>query len=54
MRKDIRWQRHAHYTLATMILAVFLLMLPGVAYYLFIVVLLGWIEVTAIRMWRPT
>jgi hypothetical protein len=31
-----------------------LLWLPGVAYYLFIVTLLVWIEVTAIRLWRST
>jgi hypothetical protein len=31
-----------------------LLWLPGVAYYLFIVTLLAWIEVTAIRLWRST
>jgi hypothetical protein len=29
-------------------------LLPGVAYYLFIVTLLAWIEVSAIRLWRPT
>ena len=50
-RKDARWQRHARYTLAMGILAVLLLLLPGVAYYLFLVVLLAWIEVTAIRLW---
>jgi uncharacterized membrane protein YidH (DUF202 family) len=47
-----RWRGHARYTLATEILAVLLLLLPGVAYYLFIVTLLAWIEVTAIRLWR--
>jgi Protein of unknown function (DUF998) len=51
---DPRWQGHARYTLATGILAVLLLLLPGVAYYLFIVTLLAWIEVTAIRLWRST
>ena len=51
---DPRWQGHAIYTLATGILAVLLLWLPGVAYYLFIVTLLVWIEVTAIRLWRST
>ena len=49
---DPRWQGHARYTLATGILAVLLLLLPGVAYYLFIVTLLAWIEATAIRLWR--
>ena len=46
-RKDARWQCHARYTLAAGILAVLLLLLPGVAYYLFLVVLLAWIEATA-------
>jgi len=51
-RQDASWQRHARYTLATGILAELLLMLPGVAYYLFLVVLLAWIEITAVRLWR--
>ena len=50
--EDARWQRHARYTLATGMLAVLLLLLPGVAYYLFLVALLAWIEATAIRLWR--
>jgi len=29
-----------------------LLLLPGVAYYLFLIALLAWIEVTATRLWR--
>ena len=53
LRWDARWQDHARYTLATGIMAMLLLLLPGVAYYLFLVTLLAWIEVTAIRLWRP-
>jgi hypothetical protein len=49
---DPRWRGHARYTLATGIVAILLLLLPGVAYYLFIVTLLAWIEVTAILLWR--
>ena len=49
---DPRWRGHARYTLATGILAVLLLLLPGVAYYAFIITLLAWIEATAIRLWR--
>jgi Protein of unknown function (DUF998) len=49
---DPRWRGHAPYTLATGVLAVLFLFIPGVAYYLFIVTLLTWIEVTAIRLWR--
>ena len=52
LRWDARWRGHARYSMATGILAVLLLLLPGVAYYLFLVVLLAWIEVTAIRLWR--
>jgi len=52
LREEARWQRHARYTLATGILAVPLLLLPGVAYYLFLIALLAWIEVTATRLWR--
>jgi Protein of unknown function (DUF998) len=52
-REKARWRGHARYTLATVTLAGFLLLLPGVAYYLFLVTLLGWIEVTAVRLWRP-
>jgi hypothetical protein len=52
-KADPRWQGHARYTLATEIIAVLLLLLPGVAYYLFLVALLAWIEVTAIRLSRP-
>jgi hypothetical protein len=47
-----RWRPHARYTMATGTVAVLLLLLPGVAYYLFIVTLLIWIEATAIRLWR--
>jgi hypothetical protein len=49
---DHLWHDHARYTLATGILAMLLLLLPGVAYYLFIATLLIWIEVTAIRLWH--
>ena len=50
-RKRLRWRGHASYTLATGMLAMLLLVLPGVAYYLFIVTLLAWIFVTGLRLW---
>ena len=53
LRWDARWRGHARYTLATGILAMLLLLLPGVAYYLFLIALLAWMEVTAIHLWRP-
>jgi hypothetical protein len=35
-------------------LAVLLLLLPSAAYYLFVVMVLAWIEVSAIRLWRSS
>jgi uncharacterized membrane protein YidH (DUF202 family) len=49
--RELQWRGHARYTLATGILAVLLLLLPSVAYYLFVVTLLVWIIVTARRLW---
>jgi hypothetical protein len=50
-RRDLRWRGHASFTLAAGMIAVLLLLLPGVAYYLFIVTLLTWIFVTAVCLW---
>lgn len=50
-RTDSRQRGYARYTLITGILMVSLLLLPGVAYYLFIATLLAWIFVTAVRLW---
>lgn len=49
-----RWRDHALYTLITGMIAVLLLLLPGVAYYAFIITLLAWLEVTAIRLWNAS
>lgn len=51
-REDPLWRGHARYTLVTGLLAVLFLLLPGVAYYLFLAVVLVWFEVTALRLWR--
>jgi Protein of unknown function (DUF998) len=51
-REDPPWRSHGHYTLATGMIATLLLPLPGVAYYLFIAVVLVWFEATALRLWR--
>jgi hypothetical protein len=51
-REDAPWRDRAHYTLATGVVAALLLLLPGVAYYLFIGVVLVWFEATALRLWR--
>ena len=50
--KDPRWRGHALYTLVRGVLAALLLLLPGLAYYLFLLVVLTWFEVTAFRLWR--
>jgi hypothetical membrane protein len=50
--KDAPWRNHARYTLTTGVIAALLISLPSVAYYLFVVVVLAWMEVTAIRLWR--
>ena len=53
-REDPAWRGHARYTLATGMIATLLLLLPGVAYYLFIVVVLVWTSVTGAKLWRST
>jgi hypothetical protein len=53
-REDPVWRGHARYTLATGMIATLLLLLPGVAYYLFIVVVLVWISITGVKLWRST
>jgi hypothetical protein len=52
LSKDPHWRGHARYTLVTGVSATLLLFLPGVAYYLFLLVVLAWFEVTALRLWR--
>jgi uncharacterized membrane protein YhaH (DUF805 family) len=54
MRADRLWRGHARYTLVTAVLAMILLFLPGVAYYLFLVVVLVWFGATAIKLRRVT
>lgn len=51
-RDNPLWRGHARYTLVTGLLAALLLPLPGVAYYLFLAVVLVWFEVTALLLWR--
>jgi hypothetical protein len=51
-REDALWQGHARYTLATGVIATLLLILPGVAYYLFLAVVLVWISTTSGKLWR--
>jgi hypothetical protein len=50
--KDRLWRDHARYTVVSGLLAALLLFLPGAAYYLFLLVVLVWFEVTALRLRR--
>jgi hypothetical protein len=52
LSKDPRWRVHARYTLITGLLATLLLFLPGVAYYLFLAVVLAWVSVTGGTLWK--
>ena len=53
-REDILWRNHARYTLVTGVLAPLLFLFPGVAYYLFLAVVLAWFEVTAVKLSRAS
>ena len=53
-RTDPHWWGYARYTLTIGMLAVLLLLLSSAAYYLFVVMVLAWIEVSAIRLWRSS
>ena len=50
MRGDPAWRRHACLTFATAAVCASCLVLPSVAYYLFLVAALAWIEATALRL----
>lgn len=52
MSRDPLWRGHARYTLITGICTTLLLFVPGVAYYLFLALVLVWLEVTALRLRR--
>ena len=50
MNGDSLWQGHARFTLATALVCAACLVLPGVAYYVFLAAALLWIELTAVRL----
>ena len=52
MEKDPLWKSYGRYTLITGLLATPLLLLPGPTYYLSLVLILTWLELLAIRLWR--
>jgi hypothetical membrane protein len=49
-RGDPGWRRHARLTLATALVCAACLVLPGVAYYLFLAAALAWIWATALKI----
>lgn len=51
-RKSPAWKTHSRRTLASGLVAVVCLGLPGVAYYFFIAALLVWLFATALKLWR--
>lgn len=51
-RRDAYWRGHAAYTLLTGLLVVPAFLLRGVGFYLFLLAVLLWFELTAIRLWR--
>jgi hypothetical protein len=54
LRGDTLWRGHARHTFVTGLLATLSLLLPGVAYYLFLAVMLVWISTTGVKLWRST
>ena len=52
--EDAQWRCHARYTLASGVIATLSLFLPGVAYYVFIAVVIVWISTTGVKLWRTT
>ena len=51
MEKDPLWRSHGRYTLIAGLLTIPLFLLPGPTYYLSLALILGWLEVLAIRLW---
>jgi hypothetical membrane protein len=53
-RNDPRWKDLAVYTFATASLALPTFFIKGAAFYVFLVAILIWCELTAVRLWRLT
>lgn len=51
-QSDPAWRGHARYTVVTLLVIVPSFVIKGVAFYLFLIGILLWIEITAIRLWR--
>jgi hypothetical protein len=54
MEQDLLWKSYGRYTLITGLLAAPLFLLPGPTYYLSLTLILAWLELLAIRLWRVT
>lgn len=51
-KRDSRWHNHARYTIATTALLVPAFWLKGLGFYLFLIAVLTWIAIIAVRLWR--
>jgi hypothetical protein len=51
LRKDPRWRGYDWYALISGVLALVTFPLPGVGFYISLIVMLTWIEVMALRLW---
>jgi hypothetical protein len=51
MERDPLWKGYDRYSLVSGLLAIPLFLLPGPTYYLFLALVLVWLEVLAIRLW---
>jgi hypothetical protein len=51
LRQDSRWRGYDGYSLISGVLALLTFFLPQIGFYLFLVLILTWIEVMAIRLW---
>ncbi len=51
-RQDPFWRGHASYTLFTALFAAPAFLLSRLAFYLFLVVVLVWFQITAVRLWQ--
>lgn len=51
LQRDSRWRGYDWYTLISGVLALFTFFLPQIGFYLFLAVILTWMEIMAMRLW---
>jgi hypothetical membrane protein len=51
LRQDSRWRGYDGYSLISGVLALLTIFLPQIGFYLFLVLILTWIEIMAMRLW---